>query len=129
MVTIAVIKIKKISNMLPSHIKHNVAMIWSHLIFFNLFNSVEFCLVCYSWYSVQDMNQEVQTTLGLWIFETLLAVGFLMQALIARVLVMFSKDSNDPKAKEVWACVTHISVVGRILTRGEALEAMEEVLI
>ena len=50
MVTIAVIKINKISNMLPSHINHNVAMIWSHLIFFNLYNSVEVCIVCYSWY-------------------------------------------------------------------------------
>jgi len=51
-----------------------------------------------------------------------------MQALIARVLVMFSKDTNDAKAKEVWACVTRTSVVGRILTRGEVLEAMEDLL-
>lgn len=51
-----------------------------------------------------------------------------MQALIARVLVMFSKDTNDVKAKEVWACVTRTSVVGRILTRSEALEAMEDLL-
>jgi hypothetical protein len=43
-----------------------------------------------------------------------------MQALIAKVIVMFSKSTNDPKAKEVWACVTHTSVIGRILTRSEA---------
>ena len=56
MVTIAVIKINKISNMLPSHIHHNVAMIWSHLICFNVYNIVEVGLVCYSWYSVQVVN-------------------------------------------------------------------------
>jgi len=120
MVTVAVIKINKISDRLPMHIHHNVAMIWSHLILFNLYNIVEICLVCYSWYSLTVQDNKVQTTLGLWIFETLLAVGFAMQALIAKVLVMFSKPVDDPKAKEVWACVTHTSVVGRLLTRGEA---------
>lgn len=126
MVTIGVIKISKISDKLPSHIHHNVVMIWLHLILFNLFCIVEICLVCYSWYSLAVKNITDPNKAGVWIFETLLAVGFAMQALIARVLVMFSRPVDDPKAKEVWACVTNSSVIGRLMTRGEALQALED---
>ena len=49
MVTLAIIKINKISNMLPNHIKHSKVMIWSHIILFNLFNIFEMVVVAFNW--------------------------------------------------------------------------------
>jgi hypothetical protein len=52
MVTLAIIKISKISGMLPSHIKHSKAMIWSHIVLFNLFNIVELVVVALNWWYI-----------------------------------------------------------------------------
>ena len=50
MVTLAIIKISKISNMLPHHVKHSKVMIWSHIVLFNLFNLIELVVVAITWW-------------------------------------------------------------------------------
>jgi hypothetical protein len=96
LITIAVVKFSKMTTKLPHHLKVDKKMMLSHLILFNLFSAFELALVIMSWLR---LNEE-------WarhhMFSTWLVTGFLVQLLIAAVIVKFSKPTENAKTKEVW---------------------------
>ena len=111
--------------MLPHHIKHSKTMIWSHIILFNLLNLLQVLNLADNWYlKRRNLSQKKVGS-----FENLLWLLFclLVQLLIAKVIVMFSKPSNTISANEIWRCVKSYQI-GYIRTRSEADATWNEML-
>jgi len=122
MVTLAIIKISKISKMLPRHIKHNKVMIWSHIVLFNLFSLIEVVVVVFDWLVLATSSDRELSLISV---KTWMVCGIFVQLLIAKVIVMFSKSTED--TKEIWSCVMDQDI-GHIRNDRETLLAWNQLM-
>ena len=73
--------------MLPSHIKHNKAMMWTHIVLFNLFCFLGVVLVIENLIILEEKKGEKILNFT---FSSFMITGFLVQFLITKVIVGFS---------------------------------------
>jgi len=73
--------------MLPSHIKHNKAMMWTHIVLFNLFCFLGAVLVIENLIILEEKKGEKILNFT---FSSFMLIGILVQFLITKVIVGFS---------------------------------------
>jgi hypothetical protein len=78
-------------------------------VLFNLFSIVELVVVALNWWYILTPSQQTERT-GAILMYVWLTCGFFVQLLIAKVIVMFSKSTDNENTKEIWQCVIDHSI-------------------
>ncbi len=78
-------------------------MIVSHIVLFNLFILVGVAYEVYFWCSIEKKHSNLKA-LAIF-FDIWMSCGLLVQTLIAKAIVMFSKPSGNASTNQIWQCV------------------------